>query len=142
MESALRIEVRGLKEAVQALRKIDGSLASELKRGIREDARPILDDARGYARALGGRGDYAASLAMRTLSNGVRIQSDDPGAGTIEFAHRGALYRTGPRAGSRAGVPRGEPPRALVRAALANEAMVRSRVEGRIAETIERYLNG
>lgn len=138
----VRIEVEGLKEAVDGLKAIDGSLASELKRGIKEDARPILSDAKGYARALGGSGDYAASMAMRTLKDGVRIQASDPGAGTIEFAHRGAFYLSGPRAGRRVGVPSGNPPRALVRASTENEETVRRSVEARVERVLQRYLNG
>lgn len=136
------ITVTGLREAVRALRDIDRALPSELKRGIRRDAEPILAEARGHASALGGSGQYAASLAMRTISDGVRIASSDPGAGTIEFAHRGAVYLSGRRAGLPAGVPGGSPPRALVRAAIDNESLVASRVEGRIEALIERYLHG
>ena len=139
---ALSIEVKGVKETIDALRRIDRTLAAELKKGLKEDARPILSDAKGYARALGGSGGYAASMAMRTLKDGVRIQASDPGAGTIEFAHRGAFYRSGPRMGKRAGVPAGSPPRALVRSSLEHEDEVKRSVETRIERTIKRYLNG
>lgn len=107
---ALRIEVEGVKETIDALRRIDRALVTELKKGFREDAQPILSSAKGYARALGGSGDYAASMAIRTIKDGVRIQASDPGSGTIEFAHRGAFYRSGVRAGKPAGVPSGNPP--------------------------------
>ena len=138
----VNIGVKGLGEAVESLKRIDGKLASELKRGIKEDARPVLESARGYARALGGSGDYAASMAMRAIRDGVRIKSSDPGAGTIEFANRGAFYLSGSRAGRPVGVPAGTPPRALARAAIEREAEVRRSVEARIERTIERYLNG
>ena len=139
---ALRIEVKGVKETIYALKQIDSTLATELKKGIKEDAKPILTDAKGYARALGGSGDYAASMAMRTLKDGVRIQASDPGAGTIEFAHRGAFYRSGKRMGKRVGVPSGNPPRALVKASLEHEDEVKRSVETRIERVIKRYLNG
>ena len=139
---AASIEVKGAKEAIEGLKRIDRSLASELKRGMKEDAKPILQDARGNARSLGGSGAYASSMAMRTIKDGVRIQSDDPAAGVIEFAPRGAFSRTGKRAGLPLGVPSGAPPRALVRASLDNEEDVRKSVESRIERVIERCLNG
>lgn len=139
---ALRIEVNGIKETIDALGRIDRTLATELKKGLKEDAKPILTDAKGYARALGGSGQYASSMAMRTLKDGVRIQASDPGAGTIEFAHRGAFYRSGARMGKRVGVPSGNPPRALVKASLEHEDEVRRSVETRIERVIKRYLNG
>lgn len=139
---ALRIEVRGIAETINALKSIDRELASEIKRGIKEDARPILDSAKNYARALGGSGDYAGSMAMRTIKDGVRIQASDPGAGVIEFAHQGASYLKGRFAGRPLGVPSGSPPRALVKASLENEDEVKRSVETRIERTIERYLHG
>lgn len=139
---ALRIEISGIKEAMDGLKRIDRALVTELKKGLKEDARPILTSAKGYARALGGSGDYAASMAMRTLKDGVRIQADDPGAGTIEFARRGAFYRSGKRAGKSVGVPVGTPPRALVKASLEHEDEVKRSVETRIQRVIQRYLNG
>lgn len=138
----ISIQVTGLDEAIDALRGIDGALASELRRGLREDARPLLDSARGYAAALGGAGQYAGSMALRAISSGVRLASDDPGAGTIEFARLGAHYLKGPRAGRPIGVPPGGPPRALVRAADEREDEVRLKAEERVAQTIERYLHG
>lgn len=139
---ALRIEVEGVKETIDALKRIDRALVTELKKGFREDAKPILSSAKGYARALGGSGDYAASMAIRTIKDGVRIQASDPGSGTIEFAHRGAYYRSGVRAGKPAGVPSGNPPRALVKASLEHEDEVKRSVETRIERVITRYLHG
>lgn len=139
---ALRIEVEGVNETIDALRRIDRALVTELKKGFREDAQPILSSAKGYARALGGSGDYAASMAIRTIKDGVRIQASDPGSGTIEFAHRGAFYRSGVRAGKPAGVPSGNPPRALVKASLEHEDEVKRSVETRIERVITRYLHG
>lgn len=138
----LKIEVDGAKEVADGLRRIDRQLVKELKQGMREDAQPILRDARSYASGLGGSGQYAGSLSMRSIKDGVRIQSSDPGAGTIEFAHRGAYYRSGRRRGLPVGVPMGGPPRALVRASEENEGAVRRSVETRIERMIARYLNG
>lgn len=138
----LKIEIDGAKEVADGLRRIDRQLLKELKQGMKEDARPILQDARSYASGLGGSGQYAGSLSMRAIKDGVRIQSDDPGAGTIEFAHRGAYYLSGSRRGLPVGVPMGGPPRALVRASEENEDAVRRAVETRIERMIARYLNG
>lgn len=138
----LSIEAKGLTETIKALRAINRELPRELKRGLKEDAKPILADARSNAQSIAYSGAYASSMAMRAMSNGVRIVSDDPGAGTIEFAHRGAFYLSGRRRGLPVGVPSGSPPRALVRAVLDNEEDVRGAVESRIEQTIRKYLNG
>ena len=138
----VRIEAVGLKETIEALRSINRELPREFKKGLKQDAAPILSDARGNAQSIAGTGAYASSMAMRAISNGVRIQSDDPGAGTIEFANRGAVYLSGRRRGLPVGVPQGAPPRALVRAVLDNEDTVVGAVETRIEQTIRKYLNG
>lgn len=138
----IRIEAKGLKETIKALSSIDEELPREFKRGLKEDAKPILADARNNAQSIARTGSYASSMAIRALSNGVRIQSNDPGAGTIEFANAGAVYLSGRRRGLPVGVPRGNPPRALVKAVLDNEAAVVDAVETRIEQTIRKYLNG
>lgn len=138
----IRIESRGLTETIKALKDIDREIPREFKRGLKEDARPILKDARSNAMSIARTGAYASSMAMRAISNGVKIVSSDPGAGTIEFAHHEAVYQKGSRRGKPIGVPSGEPPRALVRSVLDNEALVTEAVETRIEQTIKRYLNG
>ena len=138
----LSIEAKGLTETIKALRTINRDLPREFKRGLKDDAKPILTDARNNAQSIAYSGAYASSMAMRAISNGVRIISDDPGAGTIEFANRGAFYLSGRRRGLPVGVPSGNPPRALVRAVLDNEEDVRRAVESRIEQTIRKYLNG
>lgn len=142
MAGSMDIRVTGLKEALEALGAIDREIPKELKRGLREDAKPLLQAAKGYASGLGGTGAYSASLTMRTVSAGVRIRSGDPGAGVIEFANPGALAMSGPRRGKRVGVPGGNPPRALVKSAIEHEDELRDKAESRIAEVIGRYLNG
>ena len=93
----LKIEIDGAKEVADGLKRIDRQLLKELKQGMKEDSRPILQDARSYASGLGGSGQYAGSLSLRAIKDGVRIQSSDPGAGTIEFANAGAVYLSGRR---------------------------------------------
>lgn len=136
------ISVDGLDRAMRGLREVNRDLYREMRRGLKEDARPVLEDARSYASGLGGSGDYAGSLVIRAISNGVRVQSDDPGAGTIEFANRGAVYLSGRRRGLPVGVPMGSPPRALVRAAEEDEPLVRRAVEDRIARIIDGRMHG
>lgn len=139
---ALSIEAEGLTETIKALKSINRELPREFKRGLKDDARPILTDARSNAMSIAYSGAYASSMALRAMSNGVRISSDDPGAGTIEFARQGAFYLSGRRRGLPVGVPSGSPPRALVRAVLDNEEDVRRAVESRIEQTIRKCLNG
>lgn len=138
----LRIEAEGLEETIRALKFINKDILREFKRGLKEDAKPILTEARNNAQAIARTGAYASSMALRTLANGVRIASDDPGAGTIEFSNAGAVYLSGRRRGLPVGVPKGNPPRALVKAVLDNENAVVDAVETRIEQTIRKYLNG
>ena len=132
----VRIEAKGLQEIIKALRSINKELPREFKKGLKQDAKPILTDARNNAQSIARTGAYASSMAMRAISNGIRIQSTDPGAGTIEFANAGAVYLSGRRRGLPVGV------RALVKAVLDNEDAVVDAVETRIEQTIRKYLNG
>ena len=75
----LRIEAEGLEETIRALKSINKDILREFKRGLKEDAKPILTEARNNAQAIARTGAYASSMALRTLANGVRIASDDPG---------------------------------------------------------------
>lgn len=137
----LDIQITGLKETMLALKEIDAEIPRELKRGFREDAQPILSDARGFAASLGGSGQYSGSMSIRMAGDGVRIQSSDPGAGTIEFAHPGAVALSGRRRGKPVGVPlAASAPRALIKASLLHEDEVRDKVETRIAQAIVRYM--
>lgn len=140
--SSLSIRVEGLAETLKGLREIDRELPKEVKRGLREDVRPLFAAYQSYARGLGGSGQYAANASIRTISAGVKIANSDPGAGPIEFANPGAFYLNGPRAGRRMGVPHAGKPRALMRAVDEYEDEVRDRVESRIEKVIQRYLNG
>ena len=124
--SSLSIRVEGLAETLKGLREIDRELPKEVKRGLREDVRPLFAAYQSYARGLGGSGQYAANASMRSISAGVKI----------------ANYLNGPRAGRRMGVPHAGKPRALMRAVDEYEDDVRDRVESRIEKVIQRYLNG
>ena len=66
--SSLSIRVEGLAETLKGLREIDRELPKEVKRGLREDVRPLFAAYQSYARSLGGSGQYAANASMRTIS--------------------------------------------------------------------------
>ncbi len=76
--SSLSIRVEGLAETLKGLREIDRELPKEVKRGLREDVRPLFAAYQSYARGLGGSGQYAANASMRTISAGVKIANSDP----------------------------------------------------------------
>lgn len=139
---AARIEIKGLKETKEALRAISRDLVREFNKGLREDARPLLNAYKAYASGLGGTGQYASNASMRTMASGIKIVNTDPGAGTIEFANPGAFYRTGRLAGKKIGVPSAPKPRALMRAVDENEPQIVARVESRLAQFIDGHLNG
>lgn len=131
------VKIHNLDETIKALNEVNSRMAKELKRAVREVAKPTLQKARGYAHVgAHSTGAYAHSLALRTHTNGVKFVSTDPGAGVIEFANPGALILRGERAGRRAGVPHGSnPPRALLRAILEDEAHIVSE----ISNEVEKY---
>lgn len=137
------IRVQNLDNVIEGLRAVDSSMASELKRGIKELVRPTFDKAKGYAGGLGANptGAYASSLSLRTYANGVKFISTDPGGGVIEFANPGAVILTGKRAGRRAGVPLGStPPRALLRALLEDEEDIVREVSDLVQRTCDEGL--
>lgn len=137
------IRVQNLDNVIEGLRAVDSSMASDLKRGIKELVRPTYEKARSYAGGLGANqtGAYASSLSLRTYANGVKFISTDPGGGVIEFANPGAVILTGKRAGRRAGVPLGStPPRALLRAILEDEEDIVREVSDLVQRTCDEGL--
>lgn len=137
------IRVQNLDNVIDGLRAVDSSMASDLKRGIKELVRPTYEKARSYAGGLGANptGAYASSLSLRTYANGVKFISTDPGGGVIEFANPGAVILTGKRAGRRAGVPLGStPPRALLRAILEDEEDIVREVSDLVQRTCDEGL--
>ena len=129
-----------LEETIKAIRQVDKGLAKEIKREIREVAKPSLPKARAYAGGLGSNpsGQYAGSLSLKTRPNGVAFISKDPGGGVIEFANIGAVVLHGPRKGQRCPVPHGSnPPRALLRAILEDEDEIIRGLNDRLADYID-----
>lgn len=124
------VEVENLDETIKALNEFDKKAGAELKKRIREIAKPTLAKARTYGHVGSwSTGKYASSLSLKTWTNGVKFISSDPGAGVIEFANPGAIILDGVRAGRRAGVPHGStPPRALLRAILEDEESIIEKV--------------
>lgn len=131
------IQIKGLKETIQKMKRVNPAVYQVIRQDFRDAGDIVLSSARSYASGLGGSGQYAGSFSMRTLAYGVRIRSNDPGAGTIEFANPGARYLSGPRQGLRVGVPRGNPPRALVKSSEEHESRVVALIESRVARAIE-----
>ena len=67
----VRIEAKGLQETIKALRSINKELPREFKKGLKQDAKPILTDARNNAQSIARTGAYASSMAMRAIPVGV-----------------------------------------------------------------------
>ena len=137
------VRVVNVEEKFKALREIDRGAASEIKKEIRQIAKPTLSTARSYAGGLGSNptGSYAGSLSLKTNQNGVAWVSNDPGGGVIEFANIGARVLDGPRAGRRAGVPHGStPPRALLKAVLEDEGAIVRDLDRAVEAYIERLM--
>lgn len=130
----LTVTIIGGRTLVRAL----GKLAPDAQRAIRGEIKRAGDIVRskasGYGASLGRRpsGAYAGSFSVRALAGGVRVQSDDPGAGTIEFAKAGAVYLRGPLYGMPIGTPGDPKPRALIRAANEEEPTVIAAVQNAI----------
>lgn len=138
------IQVENLDETIKALSQLDSRLAKGLKDEIEEIAEPTLQKAKGYGSGLGANptGAYGASMSMKQRQYGVVLQSTDPGGGTIEFAHQGAVYLRGPLAGQRVGVPHGsEPPRALLKAILEDEREIVDQVDEAVAKICDEVVN-
>lgn len=139
----ISVRVINLEETIAALREIDRGAASEIKKEIRQIAKPTLAKARSYAGGLGSNptGSYAGSLSIKTNQNGVAWVSNDPGGGVIEFANIGARILEGKRAGRFAGVPHGSaPPRALLKAVLEDEEYIVHDLDRTVARYIEEVM--
>lgn len=132
----LTVYVRGGAELYEQLGRFNGQVEKDVRQAIRSASKRVLSDARSLANGIRLTGAFAASLKLRETRRGVRIASNDPGAGTIEFANRGAVYQRGKRAGQPIGVPKGSPPRALVPAVERNNPMILRAVQ----EAIEKGL--
>lgn len=124
------ITIFGRNELIAALHKLNPDVERELKLEIRSSARKVLQDAKGYA-VMGHSpsGAYSGSLSLKDQKKGIRIVSNDPGAGAIEFANAGAVYLRGPRRGRPIGTPAVGKPKALIKAANENEPIVLDRVQ-------------
>lgn len=133
----ITVYVRGGRELYEQLGRFNGQVENDVRKAIRSASKKVLSDARSLANGIRLTGAFAASLKLKENRRGVRLSSNDPGAGTIEFANRGAVYQRGRFAGRPIGVPKGGPPRALVSAVERNNPMVLRAVQ----EAIEKGLN-
>lgn len=127
------VEIIGASTLLTTLRRLSPEVEQGLKREISEAGRAVLGDAKGLAFIRKApTGDYSRSLSMRSLARGVKIQSNDPGAGAIEFANAGAVYLRGPLAGQPIGTPAVGKPKALIKAANDHEPAVIATVQDAI----------
>lgn len=124
------VTIFGLNELLASLSHLNPTIEKELKREIREAGNKVLQETRGLA-YLGHSpsGAYSHSFSMTSQKSGVRIRSNDAGAGTIEFANAGARYLRGPRYGRPIGTPAVGKPKALIKAANENEPIVLEKIQ-------------
>lgn len=107
------VHLHGMRELSKALSGAPKELRKVVGQGFKDDAEPVADRARQLGMAIADSGDFASSIKITGGRAGVYLQSNDPGAGPIEFAHPGALATSGPGRGEPIGVPSGFPARAL-----------------------------
>lgn len=143
-----RVNVTGLDKLMKHLARTDPEMRKAIKEGLKEAARPVLARARANAMRIADDGTYANSMAIKATTSGtVKLVSTDPAAGVKEYAKRGARYVPRPNDKRRnarkmptfpVGVPRGNPPRAMIPAV---EDSV-NEVSDRIAAKLEEVLRG
>ena len=98
----------------------------------------MLQDTKSAASSFRDTGQFMGSFSVRNIKAGVRIQSNDPGAGAIEFAVPGAVYLRGTRYGRVfPAVKRAGKPRALVKASVDDEQWVLDRVTEAIQNALD-----
>lgn len=138
--ASITVTIIGLKDLQASLRRLSPEADKELKREMREAGNLVLSKTRSYASVLGKAptGAYAGSFSMKNLAAGVRIQSGDPGAGTIEFANKGAVYLRGPRRGMPIGTPANSKPKAFIKAANEQEPLVIAKVEAALQNVCDK----
>lgn len=144
----LSVHVDGLDACLRYFEKVNPELEKVVKDELKEAAQPVLTAARANAQGIAATGHFASSMSLRVYKRGqVRLRSNDPAAGVIEFAKIGAKTLTSkgtPLANKRlalqsgVGVPRrANPPRAMYKAI--NEHI--DAVARDIDDRLERVLN-
>lgn len=140
------VHVEGLSDWMRYLKEVDPELRTIVQKNLKEAAQPVLTRARANARRIADDGTFANSMSIRSRASGtVVLASNDVAAGVKEFAHRGATYH--PRANDKrpnarkmnsfpVGVPKGNPPRAMVPAVNDSIDEVRVRIERKIQEVL------
>ena len=141
------VHVDGLKDLMRFLSESDPKLRKALQSGLKEAAQPVLAKARANARKIADDGTFANSMRIRAYARGnVVLASNDPASGVKEFAHHGATYHPKPsdkRRNARkmssypVGVPRGNPPRAMIPAVNESVDEVKDRIERKIQEVLK-----
>lgn len=127
------VHIEGLDRLLASLSTLDPNLKRYVEDEIHQSGLKVLRDTRSNAGAFRDTGQFQGSFRMRERKSGIRIESNDPGAGAIEFAVPGAVYLRGVRYGRKfPAVSRAGKPRALVKASVENEQYVLERVQAAI----------
>ena len=143
------VHIDGLDSLMRFLSSADPKLCKAMQDGLKEAAQPVLAKAKAKASAIADDGTYASSMSLQARSSGkVVLRASDPAAGVKEFAHPGARTISSkgtPRANSRlrmhsgVGVPRrAGQPRAIIPAAEESVEEVRSRIDAKLEEVLNR----
>lgn len=135
----LDVTLKGANEFISTAERFDPAVRARVEKVIKSGASDIKSDASSFGHGIAYTGAFGSSFGIRKISGGYKVYSSDPGAGTIEFAHYGAVATHGKRVGRRVGVPRGSaPPRALVRAVDKHEYRIVREVEQAIQTELDK----
>ena len=144
----MQVQVEGLKETIDNLRIANANGARTVEKAIQDSGQAVLSSAQAKASGFATSGAFRSSLSVKKTKAGIWLQSKDPAAGVIEFAHQGARTRSskGTKLAnarlakkSGVGVPRrATQPRAMIPAV--NENVLR--VQNAVATALERALCG
>lgn len=132
----IKIDVKGAERLLKTMGESGAAIRREMRAEERRAADLIKVRAASHAGGFALTGRYAGSFRVSITQTGARIRSNDEAAGVKEFAHVGAVTRRAPI--RRVGAPRGNPPRALVRARDELEPQVITLVERAVDRALAR----
>jgi Bacteriophage protein of unknown function (DUF646). len=124
----MRVVVKGLAEAIRALKAAPDDVRRALPRALREAAAPAKADA--AARAPRRDQTLAGSIRLRANQKGAQVGSALPYAGVLEFAHRGKYASLSQRWGP--------PPRFLIPAVEGRAAEIEARIGRDVQAVLDR----
>lgn len=146
------VNIENIDSTMAFLRKSDKKMYKALRKGLRKSAQPLLQSARANATAIMDDGTMRDSLRISIRANGtVLLRSTDEAAKVKEFANRGARYtpkKTDKRRNARTmnsfpvGVPRGNPPRVMIKAINDNQEQFISSIQQTLEDTLKEVEHG